>query len=146
MEKYISSPVSPTMRFIKGLFRFRSPGNKELMQESSEDEKLKQLEEKTLISSLSFAEKVSTFGLLPYLRSCILRTRYIFALWLMREASILTVLSENYKKVPKWTLSRVFAWPPLSSLLVRLDKRISAKCFPLGDISKISVKVLTGNK
>lgn len=145
MEKPTNSRASRTMKFLRGVFRFRSPGRKELTRDLSDDEKLKLLEEKLSLPQLTFAEKVSNFGLLPVLRSYILRTRYICALWLTREIAILLYLRQNYEKVPRWTLSKLFAKPRLSRLVVRIFKGLAEMLFPLGAISTNSVRVLTGN-
>lgn len=146
MENRIKCRVLRMIKFIRGLFRLRSTGLGELPQGLSDEQKLKLLEEKISISSSGFVDKVSYFGLLPLMRSYILRIRYICALWLLRDAAIITYLSQNYEKIPLGTLSRLFCRPVLSLKIVKLETKLAGKLFNLGYTKINSVRVLTGNK
>ena len=103
MEKSIKCRVLRMTKFLRGLFLFRSTGLGELPQGMSDEEKLKLLEEKISLVSSGFVDKVSSYGLLPLVRSYFLRIRYTSALWLLREAAIITYLSRNYDKIPSRT-------------------------------------------
>lgn len=105
----------------------------------SENEKLKQLEGKLFIGSLSLREKVGVFGLRTVLKSYLVRYRYTLGLWLLRESAILTVLSQNYEKV-QGLWSRILARPFVSFRLVTLFKHLSAMLLRDSSIMKLSVK------
>lgn len=105
----------------------------------SETEKLKQLEGKVNIVSLSFGQKVGVFGLRTVLKSYVVRYRYILGLWLLRESAIITILSQNYEKV-QGLWSRILAKPAVSSRLVIILKRLSGTLLRDPSITKLSVK------
>lgn len=114
-------------------------GHEKRFEDYSETEKLKQLEGKLFIGALSLREKVGVFGLRTVLKSYLVRYRYILGLWLLRESAILTVLSQNYEKV-QGLWSRILAKPFVSSRLVTLFRRLSAKLLRDSSIMKLSVK------
>lgn len=114
------------------------PGPAKPFVDSSDEEKLKQLEGKLFIGSLSFRQKVGAFGLRTVLKSYAVRYRYTLGLWLLRESAIITVLSQNYEKV-QGLWSKILAKPFVSSRLVTLFKRLSATLLRDSSITKLSV-------
>lgn len=120
------------------------PGREIPLEGASENEKLKQLEGKLFIGSLSFKEKVGAFGLRTVLKSYLVRYRYILGLWLLRESAILIVLSQNYEEV-QGLWSKILARPFVSSRLVTLFKRLSAMLLHRSSIQNLSVVVRTDN-
>lgn len=141
MEKNSNSRVTRMMPSSIGLLAdtVLVPGLGKPFSDSSESEKLKQLEGKLFIGSLSLTDKVGVFGLRTVLKSYLVRYRYTLGLWLLRESAILTVLSQNYEKV-QGLWSRILARPFVSFRLVKLFKHLSAMLLRDSSITKLSVK------
>lgn len=71
------------------------------------------------VVSASLRELISAYGLLRVFRSLFARYLYIARLWLLRETSILAVLTANYEKVPKRSLSKILVGVLYYSKLAR---------------------------
>lgn len=74
---------------------------------SNEFQSLQALQAGPSVVSASMRELISAYGLLRVFRSLFARYLYIVRLWLLRETSILAVLTQNYEKVPKRSLSKI---------------------------------------
>lgn len=85
----------------------------------SEFQALQALQTGPTVVSASLRELISAYGLLSVLRSLYARCLYIVRLWLLRELSILAVLTENYEKVPKRSLSKILVGVLYYSKLAR---------------------------
>lgn len=66
-----------------------------------------------------FSVLIKEVGFLRALRSLIERKKYIVRLWSVREAAIIRILSVNYEKIDRWTISRLIAWLYKKSAIVR---------------------------
>lgn len=89
----------------------------------SEFQSLQALQIGPSVASASTRELISAYGLFRVLRSLFARYLYIVRLWLLRETSILAVLTENYKKVPRRSLSKILVGVLYYS---KLAKRLNA--------------------
>lgn len=146
MENNSNSHVTHTMlsSIAASVVTDEALGHASRFADSSENEKLKQLEGKLFIGSLSFSEKVGVFGLRTVLRSYLVRYRYTLGLWLLRESAILIVLSQNYEKV-QGLWSKILAKPFVSSRLATFFKRLSAMLLHRSSIQNLSVVVRMDN-
>lgn len=112
----------------------------------TDEEKLISCEGRVFIPKNGFWKNVKAFSLFLVLKSYTARWRYIAALWLTREIAIITILRENFEKVPKGTISKVIARPWFSSVIVKILSFVKEILFPLGSIQKISVVPKTDSK
>lgn len=85
----------------------------------SESQALQVLRIGPSVAAASLRELISAYGLLRVLRSKYARYLYIARLWLLREMSIFAVLTENYEKVPKRSLSKILVGVLYYSKLAR---------------------------
>ena len=88
------------------------PGQSGSESSMSELQRLKMMAAGPDVVSSSLRELISAYGLLPVLRSKYARFLYMSKLWLLREISIIAVLTQNYEKVPARSLSKILIAVP----------------------------------
>lgn len=103
-------------------------GNESITEES----KLQSLEHGVIVCSKTFTDVSKEVGVFRALKSFYVRYLYILRLWVLREGKILRILCEHYNEVPKWTLSKVFAWllrtfPVLNRVLENQERALKRR-------------------
>lgn len=87
-------------------------GQSESESSTSESQRLKMMAAGPSVASSSLRELISAYGFLPVFRSLYARFLYTLRLWLLREISIIVVLTQNFEKVPPRSLSKILIAVP----------------------------------